>query len=67
MQLDAPIYLQNTPDYITQKARAFGYIGPNESLIVVQRDAQAAAPPSARSVSPLSRVARWIAFFFGSR
>ena len=67
VQLDARIDLQNTPDYITQKARDFGYIGPNETLIVVQRDAQAAAPPSARSVSPLSRLARWVAFFFGSR
>ena len=65
--LDARIELQNTPDYITQKARDYGYIGPNESLVVVQRDAQASAPPSGHSISPLSRVARWIAFFFGSR
>jgi len=66
-QLEARIGLQNTQDYITQKARDYGYIGPNESLVVVQRDAQASAPPSGHSISPLSRVARWIAFFFGSR
>ena len=66
-QLEARIGLQNTQDYVTQKARDYGYIGPNESLLVVQREAQASAPPSARSISPLSRVARWIAFFFGGR
>ncbi len=66
-QLEARIGLQNTQDYVTQKARDYGYIGPNESLLVVQRDAQASAPPSGRSISPLSRVTRWIAFFFGSR
>jgi cell division protein FtsB len=65
--LSAELARQQTPDYVTQKARDYGFIGPNETLISVQRDGQAsdALPRTVREGS--SRVARWIAFFFGSR
>ena len=63
----AQIANQKTADYVQQKARDYGYIGPNESFIAVQRDGQASdASTRTRSEGP-SRVARWFAFFFGSR
>jgi cell division protein FtsB len=63
----AQIAKQKTADYVQQKARDYGYIGPNESIIAVQRDGQA-SDALARTVreSP-SRIARWLAFFFGAR
>ena len=65
--LAAQIANQKTADYVQQKARDYGYIAPNESIIAVQRDRQ----PSdvlARTVSEgPSRIARWLTFFFGSR
>jgi cell division protein FtsB len=65
--LAAQIADQKTADYVQQKARDFGYIGANESLIAVQRDGQA-SDALARTVSEgPSRIARWFAFFFGSR
>ncbi len=65
--LAAQIANQKTPDYVRQKARDFGYIAPNESLIAVQRDGQA-SDTLARTVSEgPSRIARWLAFFFGAR
>jgi cell division protein FtsB len=65
--LVAQIANQKTSDYVQQKARDYGYIGANESLITVKRDGQASAA-SARAVSDgPSRIARWLAFFFGSR
>jgi cell division protein FtsB len=61
------IATQNTADYVQQKARDYGYIAPNESLISIQRDGQA-SDPLARVVNEgPSRIARWIAFFFGNR
>ena len=58
---------QKTADYVQQKARDYGYIGVNESLISVQRDGQA-SDALARTVSEgPSRIARWFAYFFGSR
>ena len=58
---------QKTSDYVQQKARDYGYIGANESLITVKRDGQPSGA-SARTVSEgPSRIARWFAFFFGSR
>ena len=63
----AQIANQKTADYVQQKARDYGYIGPNESIIAVQRDGQPSdASARTRSEGP-SRVARWFAFFFGSR
>ena len=65
--LTAQIANQKTADYVQQKARDYGYIGPNESIIAVQRDGQA-SDAFARTVSESpSRFARWFAFFFGSR
>lgn len=65
--LAAQIANQKTADYVQQKARDYGYIAPNESLIAVQRDGQA-TDALARTVSEgPSRIARWFAFFFGSR
>jgi cell division protein FtsB len=63
----AQIANQKTADYVQQKARDYGYIAPNESIIAVQRDGQA-SNALARTVSEgPSRVARWFTFFFGSR
>jgi len=63
----AQIANQKTADYVQQKARDYGYIGANESLITVRRDAQP-SDALARAVSEgPSRVARWITFFFGAR
>ncbi len=65
--LAAQIANQKTSDYVQQKARDYGYIGPNESLITVQRDGQT-SDASVRMVSEgSSRIARWFAFFFRSR
>jgi len=65
--LAAQIANQKTADYVQQKARDYGYIGPNETLISVQRDSQP-SDAFARTVSEgPSRIARWFAFFFGAR
>jgi cell division protein FtsB len=65
--LTAKIADQKTADYVQQKARDYGYIGPNEALLSVQRDGQA-SDALARTVSEgPSRIARWFSFFFGSR
>jgi hypothetical protein len=65
--LSAQIANQKTADYVQQKARDYGYIAPNETLISVQRDGQA-SDAMARPVSQSpSRIARWFAFFFGTR
>jgi cell division protein FtsB len=65
--LTTQIANQKTTDYVQQKARDYGYIAPNESIIAVQRDGQA-TNALARTVreSP-SRIARWFTFFFGAR
>lgn len=65
--LSEQIERQMTPDYVREKARDFGYIGPNEDLIAIERNEQ---PSDAivRGVNEGSaRLSRWIAFFFGSR
>jgi cell division protein FtsB len=65
--LAAQIANQKTADYVQQKARDYGYIAPNESIIAVQRDGQA-SDALARTVSEgPSRIARWFAYFFGPR
>ncbi|HEY7624123.1 MAG TPA: septum formation initiator family protein [Candidatus Limnocylindria bacterium] len=65
--LAAEIQRQNTADYVREKARDYGYIAPNESLIEVQRDGQASDALTRVVSEGPSRVARWFAFFFGSR
>ena len=65
--LTSQIERQNTADYVREKARDYGYIGPNESLIEVQRDGQATDVLSRTVSEGPSRIARWFAFFFGSR
>jgi cell division protein FtsB len=65
--LAAQIANQKTADYVREKARDYGYIAPNESIIALQRDGQA-SDALARVVSEgPSRIARWFAFFFGAR
>ena len=65
--LAAQIANQKTADYVREKARDYGYIAPNESLISVRRDGQA-SDALARTVSEgPTRIARWLAFFFGAR
>jgi hypothetical protein len=65
--LSAQIANQKTADYVQEKARDYGYIGANESMLSVQRDGQA-SDALARTVSEgPSRIMRWLSFFFGSR
>lgn len=65
-QLQASAVEKQTPDYVIEKARDFGFVWPWETLIAVQRDAEArnAAVPA---VQRAPRVSRWIALFFGPR
>jgi cell division protein FtsB len=65
--LTAQIANQKTTDYVQQKARDYGYIGPNESIIAVQRDGQASDALARTVTEGPSRIARWFAYFFGSR
>jgi hypothetical protein len=66
-QLASDVAAKKTDDYVMNKARDYGYIAPNESIIAVQRDGQA-TDALARTVSEgPSRIARWFTFFFGSR
>jgi cell division protein FtsB len=66
-ELTARIDMQKTADYVTEKARDFGYIGPNETLIEVQRDGQASDALARAVREGPSRITRWFAFFFGER
>jgi cell division protein FtsB len=65
--LTAEIANQKTSDYVREKARDYGYIAPNESIIAVQRDGQASDALTRTVSEGPSRIARWVAFFFGSR
>ena len=65
--LTAQIANQKTADYVQQKARDYGYIAPNESIIAVQRDGQASDALARTVREGPSRIARWFSFFFGSR
>jgi cell division protein FtsB len=65
--LASQIANQNTADYVQQKARDYGYIGPNEALISVQRDGQASDALARALDEGPSRIARWFAFFFAAR
>jgi cell division protein FtsB len=63
----AHIAEQQTPDYVREKARDYGYIGANESLIAVERNGQTTGPSTQAAPVSFSRITRWITFFFGSR
>ena len=65
--LAAQIATQKTADYVQQKARDYGYIAPNESIIAVQRDGQASDALARTVREGPSRIARWFTFFFGTR
>ena len=53
-------------DYVIEKAAEYGIVKRGEGLIAVQRDP--ASDPSAPTVAGgPSRLARWIALFFGER
>jgi cell division protein FtsB len=65
--LNAQIANQKTADYVQQKARDYGYIAPNESIIAVQRDPQTSDGLARTVREGPSRIARWFTFFFGSR
>lgn len=63
----AHIAEQQTPEYVRDKARDYGYIGANESLIAVEKNGQTSGPSSQAASSSASRIARWVGFFFGTR
>ena len=65
--LAAQIANQKTADYVKEKARDYGYIAPNEAILAVQRDGQASDALARTMNEGPSRIARWFAFFFGSR
>lgn len=65
--LAAQVANQKTADYVQQKARDYGYIAPNESIIAVQRDRQASDALARTVREGPSRIARWFTFFFGTR
>jgi cell division protein FtsB len=65
--LTAQIANQKTADYVRDKARDYGYIAPNESIIAVQRDGQATDALARTVREGPSRIARWFSFFFGAR
>ncbi|HYY55293.1 MAG TPA: septum formation initiator family protein [Candidatus Dormibacteraeota bacterium] len=65
--LQAQVATRETPEYIRQKAREFGYVQQGEGLASVR---DGAVVPSGRTTgsdgnaSVLARVQRWIALFF---
>ena len=64
--LQAAAAQKQTADYVVEKAKDFGFVWPWETLIAVQRDAEAranAVPADQRA----PRVLRWIALFVGTR
>jgi cell division protein FtsB len=63
----AHIAEQKTQDYVRDKARDFGFIGANESLIAVERSGQTSGSEVPAVSEAWSRIGRWIAFFFGPR
>jgi cell division protein FtsB len=65
--LTGQIDRQKTSNYVEEKARDYGFVRPNESLITVQRDGQSSEGLARVASEGPSRIARWIAFFFGSR
>lgn len=65
-QLQADAALKRTPDYIVDKAKDYGFVWPWETLIAVQRDAEAHANDVPVDRRPV-RVLRWVALFLGTR
>ena len=64
--LQASAAQKQTPDYVIEKAKDFGFVWPWETLIAVQRDAEAHANAVPADQRP-PRVSRWIALFVGTR
>ncbi|OLC56805.1 MAG: hypothetical protein AUH85_05180 [Chloroflexi bacterium 13_1_40CM_4_68_4] len=67
--LNAQIATQQTPAYIEQRARDYGYVKPGEGLASVrdgspQQTRTSSAPDAKETI--LERVQRWIALFFHS-
>ncbi len=65
-QLQADAVVKASSDYVIDKAREFGFVWPWETLIAVQRNADANARAVPADQRP-PRVVRWIALFFGRR
>lgn len=65
-QLQSSTAEKQTPEYIAEKAKSLGFVKPGEALIAVERDGSTSATKSAVNGQP-SRIARWIALFFGGR
>ena len=64
-ELQASAAEKQTADYVIEKAKDFGFVWPWETLIAVQRDAEAHANDVPADRRP-PRVSRWIALFFGT-
>lgn len=64
-QLAADVASKKTDDYVTNKARDYGYVLPGETLIGVQHDVTPAAVIA--NAPALSRAQKWLALFFGPR
>jgi hypothetical protein len=64
--LQASVAEKKSSDYVIDKAKDFGFVWPWETLIAVERDANARLEATPVSERP-SRVARWIALFIGTR
>jgi uncharacterized iron-regulated membrane protein len=65
-QLQASIAQKNTTDYLIQKAQDYDFVKRGEGLIAVERSTPTAGAPLSDGGRP-SRIARWIALFFGPR
>ncbi len=65
-QLQASAAEKQTPEYISEKAKNLGFVKPGEALIAVERDGSSGGAKSALNGQP-SRIARWVALFFGAR
>ena len=64
--LQAAVAEKKSGDYVIDKAKDFGFVWPWETLIAVERDANARLQATPVSERP-SRVARWVALFVGTR
>ncbi len=65
-QLQASAAEKSTTDYVIDKAKEFGFVWPWETLIAVQRNADANARAVPADQRP-PRITRWVALFFGTR
>lgn len=65
-ELQAAIAQKTTTDYLIQKAQDYDLVKPGEGLIAVERSGSVANVLDADG-GRASRIARWIALFFGTR